>query len=297
MNHHDNIAKLRRLSTILRPGDPLATILNEILAVAPKVEKTIDAGQAWCVPKYSKTGELTYVISYPYDKLHKIVHELTHAVVNEAYRQDFVDYPNSAANPPPLDLKENGTQKPENSEARRKAFRDEKLELPLASVISALRAAVQSAQLTMPRHIQFINNQLMYAQMGIYVDYDTVLNQLLFYMFDEGYPIKHEKHSKRHPSTALYEQLQQAAMNAYRSREKGRRQNAPKPLPAPVQSEPTGDASAPVAPPSSSNSNSSPSNESLISAHPDDPPSVVPPRAGGVQNLIARWEVLAKQTQ
>jgi hypothetical protein len=207
-----DLAKLRKMQINMHAAWALKNVLLEVLMVAkwPKVmnwEKTETSGSA--VAFYDpRTGRpVNYEIRYQGGNLGNIVHELTHVVVNESYNQDFVNYPTSGKRPPLPEYDNLGRRK--NEEGRQRQWMDQKLNDQMGGGLKDLSKTACRAGLPQDK-LKQIKDKLLYGQQYPYIEYDTVLNQILTLMFEWGYPVKAAPGSAALPGSKWYKPSQES---------------------------------------------------------------------------------------
>ena len=220
-----DLAKMTRLGSVIS-SIGLNAVLEEVNSVIPKVTKwtqvptSVSAG---CF--YAPTGDRTYEVRYQFGDMGNLVHELTHIAVNEAYGLDFINYPNEGAtNVPPRQLIAGGICV--NEAARQDALRIPAKELQLSAELLGLSTWVNMSDLSDIQKKQ-INDKLTYGATWASKENDTVLNQILVWLFEWGLPRKIGKGERKPIVNALYEEVERAALRAYRSRRFGQTKQYP----------------------------------------------------------------------
>ncbi|MBE0368558.1 hypothetical protein [Pseudoalteromonas aurantia] len=220
MSVEQDLAKLRRLNSIV--SGPLKFIISEVLEVTPLVVEWINvqtSGSAVC--RYKTDNTRQYEVRYQFGNIGNLVHELTHVAVNESYRLDFINYPNWATIDLPnrdLDIlgrckNEDLRQTKQMSQAMNSAKSDTLMRLKGWTDAASELSAIQKTE---------ISNKLVYGMINPHKESDTVLNQVLVWLFEWGFPITGQ-HVNKPIVNALYEELSTAVKLAYLEREKGKR--------------------------------------------------------------------------
>lgn len=216
-----DLAKLNRLAGIAKPGSALRRVLDEAVDASKKVTtwtNVTTSGSA--VASYdAKTGHAKeYEIRYQFGDTGNLVHELTHVAVNEAYRQDFVNYPNPTANPPAPDYDDKGRRR--NEQLRQAKWMDRNANERMIAELTALTGSAERSGL--PRdQVSRITEKLRYGQTNPHIEHDTVINQVLVWMFEWGYPALPAPGSKKSGANTFYEDLEKAATRSYNRRHGG----------------------------------------------------------------------------
>jgi len=251
-----DIAKLTRLSTALSAG-PLRTTLQQVLPLASKVTKWAAVPTSgFVVCRYAPDTGLpqSYEVTAQTGNLGNLVHELTHVAVNEAYHQDFVNYPNNGAiNVPDRTYDELG--RCTNEFERQTKFMNDALNQKCAAKLTEFKIWANACELPLDKK-SAVTSKLDYGLQWPHKEYDTVINQILVWLFEWGYPIR-GPFKKKPVVNALWEEVEKAVAQANQSRAS---QMPPKPT-RPVPQPPRAGQSAP----------------------------------GGVKSLINKWEDIAKQ--
>ncbi len=216
-----DLAKLNQLKNILAPGT-LKNVLLEILPLANQVVSWVNvatSGSAVC--RYNTvTGIRQYEVRYQFGDLANLVHEMTHVAVNESYGLDFINYPNrNASNVPARQYDALGRC---TNEALRQAKQmDHNKNAANIQILQGLQAWANAAnELTLTQKSQ-ITSKLGYGMINPQTECDTVLNQILVWLFDWGFPIT--GHSIKKPIVnALYEEIEKAAAKVYEQRQAGK---------------------------------------------------------------------------
>jgi len=219
-----DLAKLNQTAQVLASGT-LRNIVNEVQAVTPLVvawTPVNTSGSAVC--RYNEnTGGRQYEVRYQIGDIGNLVHELTHVAVNESYGLDFVNYPNAhAKDVPARDLDAHGRCK--NEESRQTKQMAPARNNKNIQTLQTLQLWASKATELKPDQRKQVGDKLTYGMMNPQKEYDTVINQVLVWLFEWGYPIKGASPTKKPVVNALYEEIEKAAKTAYeeRQREKNR---------------------------------------------------------------------------
>lgn len=213
-----DLAKLNRLSTVAKPHSALKLILSESIDAAKKVglwANVTTSGSA--VARYDpKTGATrSYDVRYQFGDSGNLVHELTHVAVNEAFKQDFVNYRNASAAPPAPDYDSEGRRK--NEQLRQaKWMNDASNQLMLGELTMLLGLATGSG--LPPLQLTKVVEKLRYGQMNPHTEHDTVINQILIWMFEWGYPALVAPGSSAPAANNFYNALEKAVLAAHQRR-------------------------------------------------------------------------------
>jgi hypothetical protein len=216
-----DLDKLARLSAVAKPNGALRLILLEAVDASKKVGQwTNVATSGSAVARYDpKTGVArSYDVRYQFGDVGNLVHELTHVAVNEAYKQDFVNYRNAAANPPAPEYDAEGRRK--NEQLRQaKWMNDGSNQLMIGELAMLLGLATGSGM--QPSQVSKVTEKLRYGQMNPHIEHDTVINQILVWMFEWGYPAVVAPGSRAPAANQFYDAVEKAALAAYQRRRGG----------------------------------------------------------------------------
>ncbi|VAW67752.1 hypothetical protein MNBD_GAMMA08-1766 [hydrothermal vent metagenome] len=217
----DDLAKLARLRMVLS-NCALKDVLAEIAPLANQVVSWIPvntSGSAVC--RYNAAnGSRQYEVRYQVGDLGNLVHELTHVSVNESYDLDFINYPNTMAQNVP-DRIYDGLGRCTNEGLRQTKQMNHAMNAQVGAMLKNINSwAVAANELSASQKKQ-ITTKLLYGMMNPQKECDTVLNQILVWMYEWGYPMR--GHMVRKPVVnALYEELEKAAAKLYKQRAAGR---------------------------------------------------------------------------
>jgi len=219
MSVAQDLAKLHRLSNIV--NGPLRLILKEVLALTPSVVDWINvqtSGSAVC--RYKPNNIRQYEVRYQIGNLGNLVHELTHVAINESYGLDFINYPNwSALNLPERDLDTLGRCK--NEDIRQTKQMNHAMNSAKTDILMRIKAWSDASTELSQEQKKEISDKLVYGMINPQKESITVLNQILVWLFEWGFPIV--GHHKNKPIVnALYEELSLVVKNAYLERQKGK---------------------------------------------------------------------------
>ena len=216
MSNQKDLMDLKRLSDVV--NDPLRLVLKEILPLVHSVVSWIPVGTSGsAVCRYGLNGVRQYEVRYQVGDLGNLVHEMTHVAVNESYGLDFLNYPNwHAVNVPKRNL--DGSGRCLNEEDRQTKQMNQGMNTQLSGTLSMLKKWVDaSTELTVEQRAN-ISNKLVYGMMNPHKESHTVMNQILMWMFEWGYPIIGNS-SKKPVVNAFYEELSKAVKIAYDARQ------------------------------------------------------------------------------
>lgn len=171
----------------------LTAVIEDVLAASKKVEAWQDtptSGNA--VRRFNADKKLTgYDVIYQQDakkadweRLGNLAHELTHAVANEMYDKDFINYANDGTNqkdmPAPVIEKESKSDvwRIKNEDARQ----GKHLNMPVMNVLiknlEDLKKLVAGCKLATDKQ-KLITDKITYALPKPHLEYDTCLSQIL----------------------------------------------------------------------------------------------------------------------
>ena len=221
MTTQQDLEQLRRMATIAAPGT-LRDVIQEVLSVVPLVMQWTavqTSGSAVC--RYNhRTGARQYEVRYQIGDLGNLVHELTHVAVNEAYGLDFINYPNPKANLAKVPAREfDGVGRCRNEELRQAKQMDQARNVLNGSTLNTLVQWAAAANELKAEQQKQIQDKLTYGMMSPQKEYDTVINQVLVWLFQWGYPVKGAS-AKKPVVNALYEEVEKAAGAAHDERER-----------------------------------------------------------------------------
>jgi len=213
-----DLAKLTRLATVAKPNSALRMILSETAEASKKVgiwTNVATSGSA--VARYDpKAGTIrSYELRYQFGDTGNLVHELTHVAVNECFKQDFVNYRNTSAAPPAPEYDGEGRRKNEQ-QRQAKWMNDGSNQQMLGELTNLLGLATGSG--LPPQQLNKVVEKLRYGQMNPHTEHDTVINQILIWMFEWGYPALVAPGSRAPGANTLYGALDTAALGGYRRR-------------------------------------------------------------------------------
>ena len=214
-------AQLRNVAAGARM--PLRQIIQEVLAVVPRVRAfTNNPGHKYCTVYYDQvTKQPThYTINYEDGDLGNLVHELTHVRCNEVYALDSLNYvsPNrNATDLPDRVLLADG--RCQNEQERHHKLRDPAKDVLLATQAQQISAWANAANELSAEQKQKIVNQIMYLSGKPFMEFDTVMNQILVWLHEWGWP---QAYTGAKPvANALYEEVEKIVAYQYRRRQLG----------------------------------------------------------------------------
>ncbi len=216
MSTEEDIAKLRRLSNIC--SGTLSCMLKEIVSLIPSVVAWIPvttSGSAVC--RYGPRGIRQYEVRYQVGDLGNLVHEITHVAVNEAYGLDFINYTNVTAKDVPARKLDHLGRCTNEAERQTKQMDHGKNGEVMATLTTLRQWAEASLELTATQRSE-ISNKLLYGMMNPQKESDTVMNQVLVWLFEWGYPVKGFT-TKKPVVNALYEELSKEVKKAHENRQ------------------------------------------------------------------------------
>ncbi|MBX3200787.1 MAG: hypothetical protein KF894_21800 [Labilithrix sp.] len=210
------LPKLQRLANVTS-SVALRNVLNEVYPLRQVITQWNNvptSGWARCVYDQA-TGARSYHLAHQWGNLGNLVHELTHVAVNEAYGSDFINYPtNGAADVPARQYTSQGYCA--NEDARQTKFLNADEILKISSKIVELTAWAQATDLPTQKKADVVS-KLSYAAINPQKEYDTVINQILVWLFEWGYPVR--GFTKKPVVNALFEEVEKAALQAYNRRQ------------------------------------------------------------------------------
>jgi len=219
MSVAQDLAKLHRLSNIV--NGPLRLILKEVLALTPSVVDWINvqtSGSAVC--RYKPNNIRQYEVRYQIGNLGNLVHELTHVAINESYGLDFINYPNwSALNLPERDLDTLGRCK--NEDIRQTKQMSHEMNMVKTDILMRIQSWSNASHELNQEQKKEISDKLVYGMINPQKESITVLNQILVWLFEWGFPINGQ-HKNKPIVNALYEELSLVVKQAYLERQKGK---------------------------------------------------------------------------
>jgi hypothetical protein len=214
------LGKLSRIATIVSSA-PLRAMLQEVVPLASKVvqwKAVPTSGTVIC--RYdSRTGlPQSYEVTAQTGNMGNIVHELTHVAVNEAYKQDFVNYPNMGAlNVPARTYDSMGHCT--NEWDRQTKFMSDAWNSKCSAQLTQLSAWATASELPLDKKTA-VTSKLSYGLQWPHKEYDTVINQILVWLHEWGYPMI--GNLKQKPVVnALWEEVEKAVAAANRLRQAG----------------------------------------------------------------------------
>ncbi|KAF7769735.1 hypothetical protein PCIT_a2627 [Pseudoalteromonas citrea] len=222
MNVEQDIAKLRRLNSVVT--GPLKLIISEVLAITPLVIDWINvqtSGSAVC--RYKPDNVRQYEVRYQFGNIGNLVHELTHVAVNESYNLDFINYSNRASiDLPDRELDILGRCK--NEDLRQTKQMSQSMNTTKSDILMRIKGWTDASTELSQIQKSEISNKLIYGMINPHKEADTVLNQILVWLFEWGFPITGQYINKPIVN-ALYEELSSAVKAAHLERLNCRRHN------------------------------------------------------------------------
>jgi hypothetical protein len=193
-------------------------VLNEAIDAAKKVgvwANVTTSGSA--VARYDpKTGNIrSYDVRYQFGDAGNLVHELTHVAVNESFKQDFVNYRNASAAPPAPEYDGEGRRK--NEQLRQAKWMNDGSNQQMLAELTTLLGLATGAGMQ-PLQANKVTEKLRYGMMNPHTEHDTVLNQVLIWMFEWGYPALVAPGSTAPGANNFYNALEKTVLAAYQRR-------------------------------------------------------------------------------
>ncbi len=217
-----DIQRLRRMAQVARPNSTLRLVLSEVVALLPKVTSwqiVPTSGSAVCRYDRATGRPVSYEVRYQQGDIGNLVHELIHVAVNEAYGNDFVNYPNRLAQPPPRTYDAAGHCT--NEFQRQTALMSQAGNGAVASSLATLTAWVHAARELSDVQRSAIAAKFNYGQQWPMKEYDTVITQALVWLHEWGFPATVPPGRPKPVVNALYEELDKAVFAAHRARLRG----------------------------------------------------------------------------
>lgn len=221
----EDCSKLGRMAIISKTGSPLKLLLEEVSNITSKVRQwqiVPTSGSAVCHYNVATGLARDYVVRYQQGNIGNLVHELIHVSVNERYKRDFVNYASPIGQAP---------DRTYDSEGRctNEAIRQTKLmsqaenDRVSRSLDSLIRATTDATELTMQQRTDIIA-KFNYGKMWPMKEYDTVISQVLVWLFEWGYPTLGARKTiigtkKQSKVNKLYEKVEAAVSAAYVARQ------------------------------------------------------------------------------
>ncbi|RJE77606.1 hypothetical protein BGP78_00975 [Pseudoalteromonas sp. MSK9-3] len=222
MNVEQDLAKLRRLNSMV--NGPLKLIISEVLAITPLVIDWINvqtSGSAVC--RYKADNVRQYEVRYQFGNIGNLVHELTHVAVNESYNLDFINYPNrTSIDLPDRELDILGRCK--NEDLRQTKQMSQSMNTAKSDILMRIKGWTDASTELSPAQKSNISNKLIYGMINPHKESDTVLNQILVWLFEWGFPVTGQYINKP-VVNALYEELSTAVKTAHLERKNSRLRN------------------------------------------------------------------------
>ena len=223
MSETEDLSKIERLGDMVA-SPALRAVLKEVHPLAQLVvlwQNVPTSGSAVC--RYNiGAGTRSYEIRYQYGDIGNLVHELTHVAVNEAYELDFINYSSPNWNSPTLPARQYDTVGHcTNEDARQTRLMDggwnSKVSAEAQNILMWTNASGLPSDLKnkIAQKVQF------YTCVMPHKEFDTVINQILVWLFEWGYPIINYR-GKKPVANALFEEVERSVNRAYQRRRAGR---------------------------------------------------------------------------
>lgn len=217
-----DIDHMKHMAMIARPGSPLKQVLDEVVAVLPRVAQWTHvktSGSAACRYNPATGSPQAYEVRYQHGNTGNLVHELMHVAVNDAYQQDFVNYPNRTATPPARTYDAVG--RCTNEFDRQTAYMTPGDNMRVSATLDTLiNWANAATELSVQQRTDIVS-KLSYGRINPHIEYDTVITQVLVWLHEWGYPIAGASPAKKPLVNALYEEVEKAVGEAFRLRRMG----------------------------------------------------------------------------
>lgn len=222
-----DLEKMRRLASVVAPTSALHSVLNEVSRAAVKVNGwhvVPTSGNAVCTYDTKTDEPRSYIVRYQSGNIGNLVHELIHVAVNESYRQDFVNFPARNADPPAPTYDAIGHRT--NEFERQSAFMRANGGA-MARITATLQSLTGWANASMELSAQQrsdIAAKFGYGMQWPHKEYDTVITQVLVWLFEWGFPVKGSSRQKP-VVNALHEELEKVVRAAWQSRQQALQQS------------------------------------------------------------------------
>ena len=213
-----DMAKLNRLATVAKPNSPLKSIIAESLEMVKKVNvwsNVATSGTAICSYDTATGKPRTYELRYQFGDTGNLVHELTHIAVNEAFNQDFVNYKSAAGKPPAPEYDKAGRRT--NQADRQGKWMNDAGNSTMSLELNTLLGLATGAGMP-PQQMMKVVEKLRYGLTSPHLEHDTVLNQIMIWMFEWGYPALVAPGSTAPGANNFYAALEKAAQAAHARR-------------------------------------------------------------------------------
>lgn len=218
-----DLAKLRRFGAILTPGSVIRSVMDEILPLTAKVSSwtQIPTSGNVVVRYNTATGRpAQYDVKYQQGNIGNLVHEMIHVAVNEAYGQDFVNYPNrNAQNVPAPQYTPQGYR--QNEFERQTAYMNPALNARMTSNLMSIKGWANASQELSPEQRTQIASACDYGVLWPHREHDTVMTQILVWLIEWGYPVANAPAARKPVVNALFEEVEKIVRQAYLSRRAG----------------------------------------------------------------------------
>jgi hypothetical protein len=220
-----DLAALRRLRTSAKAGSALAATLDDVLAVAPKVEEWVPQTTSGSArQRFDANHRLTgYTIYYQsnspseQERIANMAHEMMHAAVNEAHHKDFVNYgnpPDMGKTVPAAAYAQSGTiWALENAAARQTAQINTSAQTALVAKAQALHALIATSGYTTAQQ-GALNTKAIYAASSANSEYDASLTSMIVFCANWGVKT----------TTPFYKKLEELTSEAHLRRTHNARQ-------------------------------------------------------------------------
>lgn len=220
---------LLRQRSVVGGSQILRNIYAEMFALTPLVTEWVNvptSGSAIC--KYNQPTGRTYKVSSQWGDVGNLVHELTHVAVNEAYGYDFINYRNvSTLNVPARTFTPSGFASNEFDRQTRLMNDAEnvKIQATLQKLKTLAGASSAKGGLSGENSTKVVS-KLDYGYQTPHKEFDTVINQVLVWLTEWGYPVIGAKKGKVPAANLLFYEIEKVAAKNWWSRVQGYAANA-----------------------------------------------------------------------
>lgn len=183
----DDLDALGTLESNLDKRRPLKAVLQEVLAASSKVSVWENKPMAYAKTIFKDGAVDSYLVSYNAGDIAQLAHELTHVAVNEKYKRDYINYANEGKTPPERTFSDDG-KTCTNEEDRKRLLADKAAGDWLGRNLENLQGWTKVAGMNAFAYDAKIDAKLIYGRTNIHWEYDTVINQIMVWLVQWGYP-------------------------------------------------------------------------------------------------------------
>ncbi len=217
-----DLKKLQDMAKVMKPGTTLSNVLKEACKMAALVKNSDysqvpGGGNAVCKYDQATGASDGYKVRYQSGNIGNLVHELTHIAVNESYKRDFVNYASKNVPPPAV---YNNTDNRTNEADRQGAWMDQAKNNGIIATLDTLKKEANKAKTSLTaQQLADVNNKLDYGRINPHIEFETVLNQILVWMYEWGY-VPSGTEDKLTPAQQFCQKIDAAAKTRYDNRAK-----------------------------------------------------------------------------